>query len=111
MSETTQDKGTITPLSAPIIEDRSFHELLRSLTGQIVTIVNPESYEDAPVGHQIRTGFYRAKPIGLGEDYLILATEMVRKGPVSGKEPVRQFIPLSRIKRISILKNEKLIHL
>ena len=63
---------------------------MNSLIGQIVTIVNPESYEDAPVGHQIRAGFYRAKPIGLGDDYLVLATELVHKGVEVGKEPVRQ---------------------
>ena len=107
----TKDKGTIKPRPAPITEKRDFHDLLRSLIGEIVTVVNPESYEDAPIGHQIRAGFYRAKPIGLGNDYLILATEFVHAGRESGKEPVRQYIPLTAIKRISVLKTEKLIHL
>ena len=81
----------------------------------MITVVNSESYEDAPIGHQIRSGFYRAKPIGLGQDYLILVTEYVHRGPKvskeKAKEPVRQYIPISRIKRISLLKTEKLIHL
>ena len=79
--------------------------------GQVVTIVNPESYEDAPVGHQIRAGFYRAKLIGLGNDYVILATELVHQGKESAKEPVRQYIPLDKVKRISVLKGEKLLHI
>jgi len=113
MSESTESKAPAKP--APLIEDRDFLDLLKSLIGHVVTVVNPESYEDAPIGHQIRSGFYRAKLIGLGKDYLILVTEYVRKGTKRGedksKEPVRQFVPVSRIKRISILKSEKLIHL
>jgi hypothetical protein len=113
MSEKTQDE--ITPQASAREDDRDFRELLKSLIGQMVTIVNPESYEDAPVGHQIRSGFYRAKPVGLGRDYLILATEFVRVGtkasPDKQKEPVKQYIPISRIQRISIMANERLIHL
>ena len=111
MSETEADRGAIAPRPAPLREDRGFRDLLETLVGQIVTIVNPESYEDAPVGHQIRVGFYHAKPIGLGNDYLILATEYVHKGKETAKEPVRQYVPLTKIKRISIMKSERLIHL
>ena len=107
MSETKQEAKP----SAAINEDRSFLDLLNSLMGQVVTMVNPESYEDAPVGHQMRAGFYRAKPVGMGKDYLIIATEYIHTGREAGKEPVRQYIPLSRIKRISIMKGEKLIHI
>ena len=113
MSETSEEKGA--GKSAPVVEDRSYYDLLKSLIGQVITVVNPESYEDAPIGHQIRSGFYRAKPIGLGQDYMILVTEYVHKGTAVSKEkvkePVRQYIPIRRIKRISVLKNEKLIHL
>ena len=105
MSDAQQAKA------GPIVEDKSFQDLLKSLMGQVVTMVNPESYEDAPVGHQIRAGFYKAKPIGLGKDYLIVATEYVHTGREASKEPVRQYIPLTNIKRISIMKGEKLIHI
>ena len=110
MSETTKEQGTVKPFT-PVTESRDYIEIVKSLMGQIVTIVNPESYEDAPVGHQIRAGFYRAKLIGLGNDYVILATELVHTGKESAKEPVRQYIPLAKIKRISILKGEKLLHI
>jgi len=95
-----------------ITEDKSFQDVLRALVGKIVTTVNPESYEHAPVGFQIRSGFYRAKVVGLGKDYLILMTEF----PTNPREkesgaPVKQYIPLGNIKRISIMKGEVLVHL
>ena len=87
MTEATDTQGTIKP--AATTEDRSFYDLLKSLMGQIVTIVNPESYEDAPVGHQIRAGFYRAKPVGMGKDYIILATELVHSSSVAPASKAR----------------------
>lgn len=108
MSET---ETTAKAATAPVIEDKTFVDVLKSLLGKTVTIVNPESYEDAPVGHQIRAGYYRAKPMGLGKDYLIVIAEYVHSGRESGKEPVKQYIPFERIKRISLMKSERLIHI
>jgi len=107
MAETTGGKpaGANPP---PVVEDRSFVDILRSLIGKVVTVVNPESYEDAPIGHQIRAGFYRAKPVGLGRDYLIVVTEYKHK---TDKEPVKQYIPITKIKRVSMMKTELLIHI
>ena len=111
MEKTTQETGTVKPKVAAIAEEMTFHDLLKTFVGQVITIVNPESYEDAPIGHQIRAGFYRAKLIGLGTDYLIFATQFVHVGKSAEKEPVRQYIPLSKIKRFSALKGERLLHL
>ena len=113
MSETKQqDKGERVAASAPAsIENRSYIEILGALAGKVVTVVNPESYESAPLGFQLKTGFYRAKVMGVGKDYVILKTELEKKGKDAGKEPVRQFIPIGRIKRISLLEKERLIHL
>lgn len=97
--------------AAPEIEDRTFLDVLKSLLGKTVTIVNPESYEDAPAGHQIRVGFYLAKLTGLGKDYLIMVAAYTRAGKEGRKEPVKQFIPINRIKRISLMKSEWLIHI
>ena len=110
-SNTQVSRDALKPAKAPVIEDKTFKDLLRSLLGKTVTIVNPESYEDAPVGHQIRAGFYRAKVVAMGEDYLTVLTEFVHSGRETGKEPVKQIIPLSGVKRISLLKNERLIHI
>lgn len=97
--------------SSHIIEDRMFLDVLKSLVGKTVTMVNPESCEDAPAGHQIRVGFYRSKLIGLGKDYLIMVAEYTRAGKEGRKEPVKQYIPIERIKRISQMKSEWLVHI
>lgn len=95
----------------PIVENKSFQDILRALVGKPVTVVNSESYESAPVGFQIKSGFYRGKVIGLGNDYLILMTEFDVKKKTEDAEPVKQYIPLSRIKRISLMKTDRLLHL
>jgi hypothetical protein len=98
-----------------MLEQRAFIDVLRTFLGKVVTIVNPESYEDAPLGHNIRKGWYPARAVGLGQDYLILVTEYKHKhkpdGHVAGAEPVKQYIPVHRIKRVSVMQQELLIHL
>ena len=106
MTEAHKEAATSAPPKLP----ESFLAILEGFVGKVVTVVNPESYEDAPIGHTLTTGFYRAKVVGIGSDFLVVATEYVHKG-AKGKEPVRQFIPLHRVKRISLMKTERLIHL
>ncbi len=93
----------------PVVEDKEFLDLIKALLGKTVTIVNPESYEHAPVGFTLKAGFYRAKVMGMGQDFLTLVTEM-KKGKANG-EPVKQFLPLNQIKRISMMKMERVIHI
>ena len=94
-----------------LLEQRTFVDVLRTFLGKVVTIVNPESYEDAPLGHNIRKGWYPARAVGMGRDYLILVTEYKHGGKIAGAEPVKQYIPIHRIKRISVMREELLIHL
>ena len=86
-------------------------DVLGSLLGKTVTIVNSESYEEAPVGHQIRAAFYPARPVAIGEDYLVISTEFVHLRHGGEKESMRQYIPLARIKRVSVMKSGILVHL
>ena len=92
-------------------EPKDFRSILKALLGKKLTVVNPESYEAAPVGFRIKEGFYEAKLIGLGTDFLTLATvfESAKKG--GGTQPVKQFIPIARIKRISLMKEAFVVHL
>jgi len=92
-------------------EARSFHDVLKGLVGKPVTVVNPESYEDAPVGHTIKASFYKAKVTGMGSDYITVITEFKQAGKGAAVKPVKQFMPIDRIKRISVLKGEVLIHI
>ncbi len=106
MTEETQ------PAAAPpgaTMEDRQFLDILRALVGKSITVVNPESYETAPVGYKLTTGFYRGKLTALGRDYLVMMTEFERKK--GSPEAVKQYIPIQQIKRISLMKAERVLHL
>lgn len=107
MDDNAESQKAFTPAN----ENRSFVDVLKSLLGETVTMVNPQSYEDAPHGHQIRAGFYRAKLVGLGHDYLIVVAEYVHADNQGSKEPAKQYIPVDKIKRISLTKSEQLIHI
>lgn len=96
---------------SPVVEEKNFVDIIKSMLGKTVTVANPESYEDAPVGHQIRAGFYRAKLVGMGNDYLIIMTEYVHAGREQSKEPAKQFVPFSAIKRVTLMKSELVVHL
>jgi hypothetical protein len=93
----------------PVVDDKVFLDLIKGLLGKTVTIVNPESYEHAPVGFTLKAGFYRAKVTGMGRDYITLVTEM--KKTKDAGEPVKQFIPLNQIKRVSMMKTERVLHI
>jgi hypothetical protein len=97
--------------AAPAVEQKHFSDIIKSVMGKTVTVANPESYEDAPVGHTIKVGFYRAKITGGGIDYLVAMTEYKHAGKTGGVEPVKQFIPFENIKRVSVLKQEIVLHL
>ena len=94
---------------AETFEDKTYVEILRSFVGKIVTIVNPESYEVAPMGFKLGEGFYRGKLTALGRDYVVMMTQIERKKGQA--EPVKQWIPISRVKRISVMKTDRILHL
>ena len=112
MSEPTADTGT-RPIESeptkPVIEDRDYKSILKALIGKKVTVVNPESYEAATVGFQLKEGYYAGKIGGLGQDYMIFHT--VYQASKKDRQPVQQYIPVSRVKRISLMRSSTLIHL
>ena len=98
--------------AAPAVtkENRDYRGVLESLAGQKVTVVNPESFEALPQqGHELRKGHYPGKISGFGEDYMIFQT--VLASSKKDRHPVQQFIPLARIKRISVMRGSTLLHL
>lgn len=90
---------------------KTFRGVLSGLVGKVVTVVNPESYEDAPVGKTITKGFYRGKLLAVADDHLVLATEFQHRRGDKDKEPVRQFVPLERVKRVSMMRSDRIVHL
>ena len=109
MTEKTAEAGKGAP--APIVEEKAFMDVLKGFLGKVFTVANPESYEASVVGHQLTESFYKAKLIGLGTDYLIVATEYKHAGRDAVKEPCKQYIPLARIKRVTLMKSERVMHL
>ena len=96
----------------PIFEDRPFLEVLKSHLGKVFLIANPESFEESGLGHQIHAGWYKAKLVGVGQNYLIVVTEFTHgTGKHASKEPCKQYIPLDKIKRLSLMRTERLLHL
>ncbi len=111
MSETTPSTGISKSEAAPGVENRSFHDILKSFVGKTVTVVNPESYEGAPIGYALKTGFYKAKVSGMGRDYIVLITEFAPAGRKAINEPAKQFVPIANVKRVSMTKSERILHI
>ena len=88
-----------------------FRSVLKALMGKKVTIVNPESYEAAPVGFRLKEGFYDGKITGVGTDFITLATVFASGKKEGGNQPVKQFIPIVRIKRLSMMKDAIVFHM
>ncbi len=109
--EDTAQKGISKPEGASSVDGRPFTDILKSLVGKNITVVNPESYEGAPVGYRLKTGFYTAKAVGVGTDFMVLVTEFTRSGSKAGTEPAKQYLPISQIKRLSITKSERILHI
>ena len=107
-AQTNEDKKF-----TPTIHSGSFRDLLQEHLGKLFLIANPESFEETGLGgNTIQAGWYRAKLVGLGDDYLIVISEFSHgTGKHAQKEPVKQFIPIGHIKRISLMRSERLIHI
>jgi hypothetical protein len=86
--------------------------IAKSLEGRIVTVVNPESYRMTPTGsYKLDVQFYKGKVKAVCADFIVLICEFVMDMKGEKKEPVQQYIPFSRVKRVSIMAKEILIHL
>ena len=100
-----------TPPADAGAQPKNFRAILKALVGKPVTVVNPESYEAAPMGFQLKEGYYPGKIGGLAEDFVLFHTVVVTSKKEGGKVPVKQFIPIQRIKRISLMKDGTILHL
>lgn len=89
----------------------TFASVLHALIGKVVTVANAESYEDAPIGHRLGAGFYDAKVLEVRDDFIILATQFHHARGQGDDEAVSQYIPLSHVKRVSVMKSEKILHI
>ena len=86
----------------------NFHGVLQTWQGQQVTIINPESFRSTALKESLGFQAYGATVGEVGEDYLKLVYTAQKKGQ---DENVDQWIPLGRIKRVTIQGTEKFVHL
>lgn len=106
------DTETASEAPKVVVEDRNYHEVLKSLVGKQVTIVNPESFEAAPmVGFHLKEGFYKGKITAIGSDYVVFQTIVTLSKKEGGQQPVQQFIPSVRLKRVSVMKTGIFLHI
>jgi hypothetical protein len=86
----------------------NFHSVLQSWQGQTVTIINPESFRSTALKESLGFQAYGATVGEVGDDYVKLSYTAQKKGQ---DENVDQWIPLHRIKRVTIQGTDKFIHL
>ncbi len=118
MSQTTPlPSGEPTPESpkkpfTPTIEDKDFVDVLKDHLGKVFTIANSESFEKTGIGHQISASSYPARLLGVGRDYVIVLIEWKHgTGKKTVTEPLKQYIPVSKIKRVGIMKSGRQLHI
>ncbi len=85
-----------------------FKSILQSWVGGAVTVINPESFKSTALGHGLGFQSYSAQLVSVGDDFIKLTFDAVKKDAPS---EVEQIVPISLIKRITIWGGERLIHL
>ncbi len=101
-----------TPAKAPAIENKRFVEILHGMLGKVVLFVNAESFEEGGLGYTLEAGWYRGKLTGIGTDYLSIITEFKHGvGKSASKEPITQYVPIDKVKRVTVMKTQVLIHI
>jgi hypothetical protein len=88
--------------------DGNFQATLESWRGSKVTVINPESYTSSALREGLGFESYEATIAEVDSDQVKLNYTAQRKGQVVN---VQQWIPIERIKRITLMGEDKLIHL
>ncbi len=89
-------------------EGDSIEELLRILVGRIVTISNPESMKKEPLGYQLKPEIYKAKVLDIRGDMVVILAE---RGKGERAAPMKQCIPVRRVKLVCLAKDDVHIHI
>lgn len=93
------------------MDANSINEVCKSLTGQVVTVINPQSYIPTLTGYKIDVQTYKAKVLSYEDGTLKILTEYMSDPHKKVKEKAFQFIPGSQIRRITISQSERFISL
>ncbi len=93
------------------MDPKTMKEALNLIKGQLVTVINTQSYMRTLTGYKVDVEAYKAKIVSYEEETLKILTEYVKDPHKRIKDKVYQFIPLSQIKRVTISSTEKFIAL
>lgn len=93
------------------MDAKSIDDVLKSLVGQVVTIINPQSYIPTLTGFKIDVQTYKGKIVSYEEKTLRVLTEYLSDPHKKVKEKAFQFIPLEHIKRVTISQSDRFITL
>ena len=106
MSNADATAATETQNQVQTVEDA-----LNSLVGKVVLVSTPDSLQAVPMGYQVKASCYKAKILKVFESMAVLAAEGSKKKGEDKVETLRQFVPLSSVKRICVGKGEVHLHL
>lgn len=93
------------------MEAQTMEETLKALEGQVVTVINPQSFVMTLTGEKIDMETYPAKIMTFKDGTLKILTEFVRDPKTKDKEKIFQFIKTEHVKRVGISKSEKFLFL
>ena len=93
------------------MEAQNFVEILGGLRGQVVTVVNPQSYIPTLTGYKVDVESYKAKVVSCENGILRILIDYLKDPRRKIKEKAYQIIPIDQIKQVMISKTERLVTL
>ena len=89
------------------MNSRSFHAVLKTLIGQVITVINPSSYIPTLTGFRIDAETYQAKVISTEGDTLRILIDYISNPQNKAKEKAYQYIPIDQIKHVQVSKTAR----
>lgn len=90
---------------------KKFEEILGDLIGQVITVVNPQSYIPTLTGYRIDVETYKAKVLSCENGILRILIDYLKDPRKNLKERAFQFIPIDQVKQVMISKNDRFLTL
>ena len=91
------------------MDAQSFGEVLCGLRGQVVTVVNQQSYIPTLTGFKVDVESYKAKVVSCDNGILRILIDYLKDPRRKIKEKAYQIIPIEQIKQVMISKTERLV--
>jgi hypothetical protein len=85
-----------------------FFEVLKAWENSKVTIINPESYSITKLSEGISFESYEVQLLLVTEDYIQISFAH-KKG--DQEQPVEQYVPMNKIKRVSLWGDQKFVQI